>query len=344
MPLRLLLALFLALLLPASAFAYSYGDPNKEDLAESFKEIAAKLEQTPEDWNGAHQAFLSRKNEIALEFGQQTAQTLEANFSQQNKDLVLHNYKALLVKNIDRRLTNAEQQFDDYAKAKLLLAKGRGTLNVLAPYISDSASKTAFAAFDKALAALGNPGLFGVGTVPSDKNEFQKQTKLIRSTLQPLFPWKGGTAAAAAGSQTSAPTASSPQTAPAGKPASTAQPSSGSPAGTKTKASASSPSGPQPSAAASGQQTPASGSLPAQTDASPAAPGQSPGQGESAAQASANPAGGQTDGQTAKPAPAGEGAQPAPSKVNPVVTASLMGGLIIVFGGLFWLAKRKKWI
>ncbi len=304
MPLRLLLALFLALLLPASAFAYSYGDPNKEDLAESFKEIAAKLEQTPEDWNGAHQAFLSRKNEIALEFGQQTAQTLEANFSQQNKDLVLHNYKALLVKNIDRRLTNAEQQFDDYAKAKLLLAKGRGTLNVLAPHISDSASKTAFAAFDKALAALGNPGLFGVGTVPSDKNEFLKQTKLIRSTLQPLFPWKGGTA---------------------------------SPAGTKTTTGGSSPAG---------QQTPTSGSLPGQSAVSPAAqaPEQSPGQGEPAAQSSAHSAGGQTDGPTANPAPAGEGAKPAPSKVNPVVTASLMGGLIIVFGSLFWLAKRKKWI
>jgi hypothetical protein len=277
-PLRLLLALFLMLLLPASAYAYSYGDPNKEDIAETFKEIASKLEQTPEDWNGAHQAFLSRKNEIALEFGEQTVQTLEANFSEKKKDLVLHNYKALLVKNIDRRLTNAEQQFDDYAKAKLLLAKGRGTLNVLAPYISDGAAKTAFAAFDKALAALGNPGLFGVGTAPSDKSEFLKQTKLIRSTLQPLFPWKGGTASAAAGAQTAAPTAQSPQTAPA------------------------------------------------------------------ATKETAAPTGGQTDGQTAASAAAGEVAQPSPSKVNPAVTASLMGGLIIVFGGLFWLAKRKKWI
>ncbi|MCG6197747.1 hypothetical protein H1215_11270, partial [Anoxybacillus sp. LAT_38] len=67
-------------------------------------------------------------------------------------------------------------------------------------------------------------------------------------------------------------------------------------------------------------------------------------QGEPAAQSSAHSAGGQTDGPTANPAPAGEGAKPAPSKVNPVVTASLMGGLIIVFGSLFWLAKRKKWI
>lgn len=188
--LRCLLALSLILIFPASAFAYSYGDPNKEPIAETYKEIAAKLEQKPEDWNGAYQAFLSRQSEISLEFGDKIAKVLDENLKQKQKDLFLGNYKSVLVMNINRRLDNAEQQFSDYAKAKLLLAKGRGTVTVLAPYLDEETSKTALTAFDNALNALGNPGLFGVGAVPANKTVFLAQTELIRKTLNPLFPFK----------------------------------------------------------------------------------------------------------------------------------------------------------
>jgi hypothetical protein len=344
---RLLLALSLLLALPTSAFAYSYGDPNKEEIAETYKEIAAKLEQTPPDWNGAHQAFLSRKQEIVQHFGEQPGKVLEANFAQKQKDLVLHNYKAVLVLNIDRRLDYAEKQFDDYAQAKLLLAKARGTLNVLSPYISASASNKAYAAFDKALNALGNPGLFGVGAVPADKSQFFQQTKLIRDTLKPFFPLKtqqpsaqapagqpaakkpGGKPSAAQSPKPSAGTskavspgqpqaqAGSPMTGKAAPPAGTAEkPPATVPNGNDTSVSA-------PATAPSADSRAASNPVPAvseQTDADA--------QQESTAA--------QSDG-SARPDPE----KPVQSKVNPLITASVVGGLLLVVGTSFWFAKRK---
>jgi hypothetical protein len=343
---RILLALSLLLLLPTSAFAYSYGDPNKEDVAEAYKEIAAKLEKNPADWNGAYQAFLSRKKEIAQHFGEQTANVLENNFSQQNKDLVLHNYKAVLVLNIDRRLDYAEKEFDDYAQAKLLLAKGRGTLDVLAPTISDSGAKTAYAAFDKALKALGNPGLFGVGTVPSDKNEFLKQTALIRSTLKPFYPLK-------ASAQSAAPKPAPAKTVPAQpKPVKpTAQPAK---PVTPTAATGTTTAN-KPEAATSTPGTAAQTATPANTPVTeantatqqPAQPADAAGKGTATAAPAPAPDSGETTA-TAHPESSASAAtaQPAaesqtPSKVNPAVTASVLVGLALFIGGAFWFAKRK---
>jgi hypothetical protein len=340
---RVLLVLSLLLALPSSAFAYSYGDPNKEEIAETYKEISAKLQQTPEDWNGAYQAFLSRKKEIALEFGNATAQTLEDNFARKQKELVLHNYKAVLVLNIDRRLDNAEKQFEDYAKAKLLLAKARGTLNVLSPYISDSASKTAYAAFDKALNALGNPGLFGVGAVPSDKSEFLKQTNLIRSTLKPIFPLKTQQPAPAG-----KPAAQKPSVKPAAKQTEAAKtipaaavPKHSAPA--QAKVASPSPQVAAPSAETAGKQ---SAPLPTGNDTPVSAPATAPpsatGQTQPAVPEQTN-AGAKPESTGAQPV---DSVQPAAkqseqSKVNPFITASVVGGLLLVVGASFWFAKRK---
>ncbi|MFY0546049.1 hypothetical protein [Brevibacillus sp. H7] len=347
---RLMLALVLVLLLPSSAFAYSYGDPNKEELAETYKEIAAKLQKNPADWNGAYQAFVSRKKEIALEFGDKTAQQLEANFANKQKELALHNYKAVLVMNIDRRLDNAEKQFGDYAKAKLLLAKGRGTLDVLAPYLSDHASKTAYTAFDHALKALGNPGLFGVGTVPSDKNEFVKQTALIRSALKPLFQLKSanpGPAAEPTPSKSTAPQGQSakpsastaaPATATSSKPAAQAPQSTPRQTGTAKPASAASNSSATP---ASGDKQPDTSTAAGQTAASPtpAAVAQSE---TPPASMKSSPAQSDTSSQQSSAASAQPAAeQTVATKVNPLVTLSVIGGLAIAVGAAFWIAKRK---
>jgi hypothetical protein len=343
---RVLLVLSLMLTLPASAFAYSYGDPNKEEIAETYKEISAKLQQTPEDWNGAYQAFLSRKQEIALEFGNATVQTLEDNFVRKQKELVLHNYKAVLVLNIDRRLDNAEKQFEDYAKAKLLLAKARGTLNVLAPHISESASKTAYAAFDKALNALGNPGLFGVGAVPANKSEFLQQTNLIRSTLHPFFPLKKQQSAPAG-----QPAAPKPSGKPTAKQAESAKPAPAAAVPKHSDQAQVKADSPSPQAAAPSARTTASQPAPQPTgsgtpvSAPAAVPPSSTAQAQPAVPEQTNAAA-QPESTEAKPVDTVQPAakQPAQSKVNPFITAFVVGGLLLVVGVSFWFAKRKGWL
>ncbi|MBO8163505.1 MAG: hypothetical protein H0Z34_07250 [Brevibacillus sp.] len=365
---RWLLVVCLVLLAPMTVHAYSYGDPNKEELAETYKEIAAKLEKQPPDWDGAYQAYLARKNEISLEFGQQTVQILEDSFTARDKQLVLNNYKAVLILNINRRLNYAEKQFDDYAQAKLLLAKGRGTLNVLSPYINAGTSKQAYDAFDKALAALGNPGLFGVGKVEPDKEEFLKQSKQIRSLLDPLYKLKAP--AQAKPDAAEKPAVPHEAALPAQQPKKE-QPSDQAKAVSQSAAAKNTAvsdrvetvssgtdqqAGAEPFAERNGETAntddaglsetaagdPSAASETAETAAAESASGSAQSPTDSAVTESAvgtsEDAGIKSESASVPAAPSA----PVPdSKVNPLVTVSVIGGLLLTAGIIFWWSKRK---
>ncbi|MET3287706.1 UNVERIFIED_CONTAM: hypothetical protein ABID98_000276 [Brevibacillus sp. OAP136] len=327
---RCLLIFLLLIVQPVTAFAYSYGDPNKEEVAETYKEIAAKLEKSPEDWAGALSAYNARKAEIVLEFGQSLSDTIESNLKSKQKDLALHNYRVVLVKNVERRLKSVDEEFNDYAKAKLMLAKGRGTFAVLEPSVGDAGSKKVYAAFDKALTALGNPGLFGVGVVAPDKQLYQTEKNVVMSTLAPLASINASTTVAKQepAKTTAAQPDQQPVAAKAAQPAAT--PQQGQPA-TKPADASTQPAAKQPGTTA--EQNPAATTTappaPANTQTTPEQPSQP-------ASGSANEATGATADSATAPTEA-----PAESKVNPAVTVGVIGGILVLAGGAFWIGKRK---
>jgi flagellar biosynthesis GTPase FlhF len=190
---KIILLLFACILaFPLQAFAYSYGDPTKEDIAESFKLIKDNLDASPPNWNGAEEAYKVRRSEISSHFGESITVTLDQNLKNKQKAEFIANYRYVLYINIDRRFTYARKDIEDYSKAKLLIAKAKGTYDVLKPYIQSklpNKTQEIETAFDKALKALGNPGLFGVGEEPLDVEEYDKQTAFILTTLKPLFPY-----------------------------------------------------------------------------------------------------------------------------------------------------------
>ncbi len=190
-----IMLLLLCLLLPVGALAYSYGDPNKEDVAESFKEIVVELSESPIDWITAAAIYKTRRAEISSHFGEDIAITLDVNLSDENKDAFIANYKAVLGLNLKRRFDYSIKDFDDYAAAKLLVAKAKGTYDVMRPYLPSKQTAELDTAFEVAYTSLGNPGLFGVGEKPSDEAEFKKQSSFILDTILPLFPYTSAKAA-----------------------------------------------------------------------------------------------------------------------------------------------------
>jgi|GEM_PF-1232689 len=192
----LLLLILFTLLIPNMAYGYSYGDPTQEDVAETLKIIVAKVGGKNQDWNAAFEAYKVRRSEISSHFGESVAVTLDVNFADKDSEALIANYKAVLVMNLKRRFDYAEKDINDYSKAKLLLAKAKGTYDVLHPYVEakkpGEVSKI-LTAFDKALEALGNPGLFGVGQKEVNVEEYKKQVSYIYKTLKPLFPYKAAT-------------------------------------------------------------------------------------------------------------------------------------------------------
>lgn len=211
----LFIALFLALA-PAGVWAYSYGDANTEDVAETFKLVVSDLGKTPADWTGAEAAHKERREEIASHFGEEVAATLDANMTSRDADVTIANYKALLIMNLDRRFDNAIQSIADYTQAKLLLAKARATYETLAPYAEARLSKTELdglsADFDAALEAIGNPGLFGVGKKEADDQALQTAVNRVYGALKPLFPYTPDQAAGGAKDPDAAVEAAEPDT------------------------------------------------------------------------------------------------------------------------------------
>ena len=66
---------------------------------------------------------------------------LDANFQAKDNKLVIANFKAVLVMNLDRRFTYATKGIDDYAESKLLLAKAKATYETLEPYMGSGTAK-----------------------------------------------------------------------------------------------------------------------------------------------------------------------------------------------------------
>jgi len=192
-PLVLTLIAFLFLLTaPLSASAYSYGDPGKEAFAEAYKQFEEQLDQ--KDYKLARETIDAYDKEFTLYFPE-AKEKIDAALADQDAAAAKQAYRVALRQNIERRLHFAQEQFDDFGQAKLLLAKARGTYDVLAPYVKESegakTSDSLYTAFDESLAALGNPGLFGVGKKASDRTAFDQNIKQIEDTITPLFVLPG---------------------------------------------------------------------------------------------------------------------------------------------------------
>lgn len=352
-----LMAILTALIfLPVSALAYSYGDANTEDVAETFKLVQSSVGNGGNDWGAAESAYQERRAEIVSHFGEAVGSTLDANFKAKDSKAVIANFKGVLVMNLDRRFTYAIQGIDDYAASKLLLAKAKATYDTLQPYMG-SGTADIEKAFDEALDALGNPGLFGVGKKPVQPDVFKEKVDFIYGKVKPLFPYQAS-AAPAAPAAPSEPTpvdqpTEAPKTEPVVKSEPTAKPEQpvavekeAQPTETKAPdaAAAMETKAPEPSASAS------------------ASPSPSPSATPTAEAASATPAATATAAATTAPAKAADTASTtvkqaelvkeasahAPmqrtDKTNSFVSIAVIGGVIVLLGGGIWFARKRKWI
>lgn len=180
-------------LIPLKAFAYSYGNPNEEAVAEAYKQMKEKLNEQPPNFASAKEIFETVKKEIDMHMGPEPSKAVLAAIEDKDRQAVVENMEKILVLNIARRLENIEKNFDQYDTSKRLLAKAFATYEALSPVIQGkdpALDKQLRTEFDKALQSLGNPGLFGVGEKKSDINVFKKSKETILTTLQKQFGLK----------------------------------------------------------------------------------------------------------------------------------------------------------
>ncbi|WP_337099725.1 hypothetical protein [Paenibacillus sp. YIM B09110] len=331
-------------LAPVQVSAYSYGDANTEDVAETFKVIAGALSGDKADWQTVQDTHQVRRSEIKSHFGEAVALTLDKNIEAKDSKQLIANYKAVLVMNLDRRFTYALKDVSDYAATKLLLAKAKATFDTLAPYMT-SGTDDINKAFDAALEALGNPGLFGVGKKEADPDTFKAKVDFIYGKVKPLFAYKAYVkptntdtnavkpskepAATQKPSATKAPTATS-------KPAASDKPAESDSAAEETPSATPSAEPSQEPGESTAPSPEATGTAPPANSSSEGDSDELTGESEAESDESALAEGSQQGAQEEGHAP-----MERTDKTNPLVTIFVIAGVVIVGGGVVWFIRKK---
>jgi hypothetical protein len=173
-----------------SAFAYSYGDPNEEKVAEAYKEMVVKLDENPPNFTEAKKIYETVQEEIDMHMGPEPSKAIMKSFEKKDKEQVIDTMQKILALNINRRLTNVDENFKDYDVSKRLLAKAFATYQALSPVVAEKNKELDTQLtneFNKALESLGNPGLFGVGQKEADYDTFKQSKDFILDHLQKEF-------------------------------------------------------------------------------------------------------------------------------------------------------------
>ncbi|MBB5354751.1 F0F1-type ATP synthase gamma subunit [Anoxybacillus mongoliensis] len=173
---------------PMSSFAYSYGDPNEEAVAEAYKEMVAKVQE--KKFDEVKVIYETVQKEIDMHMGPEPSTIILEAIENKDADTIVSAMQKVLVLNVARRLENVEKNFDHYDTSKRLLAKAFATYKALSPIVQQKDAeldKKLKQQFDVALQSLGNPGLFGVGKKESNIDQFKESKKTILQALQDQF-------------------------------------------------------------------------------------------------------------------------------------------------------------
>jgi len=191
----MLFVLTFTLLIPHQVEAYSYGNPNEDAIATAYTDMVAAMLKDPPDFLLVQGTLDSISDELVKEFGQEQVNLIQEAINDKDINRVTYEMQVVLVRNIERRLDNLTNSFEDYPQAKTLLAKAYATYEALSPNVVNKTSdldQSIRTAFDQALETLGNPGLFGVGKVESDKQLFEEKKTYILTEIKNFFDTEAG--------------------------------------------------------------------------------------------------------------------------------------------------------
>lgn len=185
------MVIFLSVL-PLHIGAYSYGKPDEEPIADAYKTAAAALAATHPAYSVAEKALAAVRPEMEehAEIGPDLTRAIQRALMEKKQDQALMYWREALVRNVERRLNNVEQDFNNYSSSKILLAKANATFSILALHLRQLNAPLVVKvnqAFEEALQSLGNPGLFGVGKKLSNVTEFKKSKQFIVSQLRTVY-------------------------------------------------------------------------------------------------------------------------------------------------------------
>lgn len=179
------LLLVLLVLLAPLAQAYSYAAAGKEPLIDGREALLGAVNAG--DWDAAGKAFEALRGELDY-LTAHHAPTLMARFETAMKDRDAQAVADALIEafvvEIDRRLSAAGNNLNDYQTARALVVKSHRLFQAMAGEFDGTRHQAAEAGLKAALEAIGNPGVFGVGAKAADAKAFAQAHQAVMTALR----------------------------------------------------------------------------------------------------------------------------------------------------------------
>jgi hypothetical protein len=160
-------------LMAGPAFAYSYAAAGAEPLLDGRDALFTAA--SAGDWAKAETALIAMKTDLDYLEGHETP-GIEAAFSAavaaKDPKALQATFTRAAVGEIERRINGARDNLNDYQTAKVLVVKAQRFYTAVAADLPPDASKAVADALPRALDAIGNPGVFGVGAKKPDAAAF----------------------------------------------------------------------------------------------------------------------------------------------------------------------------
>ncbi|MFT5880579.1 MAG: hypothetical protein ACI86X_001708 [Moritella sp.] len=182
--LRHLFSALVLLLFSGQSLAYSYAAAGKEPIIEGRELLLQALSE--QDYSAVQSAYDSMQAEFAyfnLHHGLKVDEQMQAAISAQDEKAILTTLLTTMKAEVMRRLEGAEENITDYQVAKVLVVKSKIFIDLLATDLTADNRQQADKAIRGVLAAIGNPGVFGVGQKPADKHNFIEYRSMLQDAL-----------------------------------------------------------------------------------------------------------------------------------------------------------------
>lgn len=181
--------LFFALLFVGSSnlYAYSYAAAGKELTIDSKEAIIKAI--NADDFAKAKEVFTKYEENykyLSDTFISKLYPALKSAIENKDKKQIVKNLELSLAAEVQRRISGGLENIKTFNVAKVMLAKANKFYELLAVSLDDTTNKKLKTAIKACIHSIGNPGLFGVGAKPANKEEYITNQKIIIDIIQSL--------------------------------------------------------------------------------------------------------------------------------------------------------------
>ncbi|SFK74611.1 hypothetical protein SAMN04488518_108282 [Pseudovibrio ascidiaceicola] len=181
---RVLYAILMSLFVAGQAHAYSYAAAGKEPLIDAREAIFKAVNAG--DFEAAKQAASEISEELTYltaDYDHGLSGAFEKALASQDTATIAAAINRALVAEIARRLQAGAENLKDYQTAKVLVVKSKRFFDAMAGDLPGEQRQAADESLRKALEAIGNPGVFGVGKRDADPAAYSAAVEDVLKAL-----------------------------------------------------------------------------------------------------------------------------------------------------------------